>query len=70
MFLKCPNTNTTCATVQNQRGQNQRNGMFKSHLTIFVSGGKKQQKGKKGVDSAFRDKHTMHLMGTRVGLVT
>lgn len=30
----------------------------------------KKEKGKKGSDSAFKDKHTMHLMETGAGLVT
>ena len=54
-----------------------------SHSAIFVSIQKKKKKKKertagvvphnkkaKGSDSAFKDKHTMHLMGTGAGLVT
>lgn len=51
-----------------------------SHSTIFVSVQKEKKqrtagvvplnKKAKGLDSAFKDKHTMHLMGTGAGLVT
>lgn len=35
-----------------------------------TAGGVPYNKKAKGLDSAFKDKHTMHLMGTGVGLVT
>lgn len=47
-----------------------------SHSTILfpykkrTAGVVPHNKKAKGLDSAFKDKHTMHLMGTGAGLVT
>lgn len=53
-----------------------RNGMFKVTRPFCfpykkrTAGVVPHNKKAKGLDSAFKDKHTMHLMGTGAGLVT
>lgn len=75
MFLKCPNTNNLCHCTESEDKTKEME--CSKSLDHFVSVKKRKKKAvvpynkkARGVDSAFRDKHTMHLMGTRVGLVT
>lgn len=78
IFQNVLNTNTICATIQNQSRQTKHKEMECSKsLDHFVFRTKKGQlelflttKRQRDWTVHSKDKHTMHLMGTGAGLVT